>query len=144
MVGAESEVSSSTRRIVFESAWFLPASVRATSKALGLKTEASMRFERGADLSATARAMARATELLVAIGAGQPLGPAVDVYPRPFEARTVKLDPRRVSALLGMEVPEADAERIGFGRSSSAREATDTTASSVPSLRCANQRSSGR
>ncbi len=112
MGGAESEVSSSTRRIVFESAWFLPASVRATSKALGLKTEASMRFERGADLSATARAMARATELLVAIGAGQPLGPAVDVYPRPFEARTVTLDPRRVSALLGMEVPEADAERI--------------------------------
>lgn len=112
MGGAESEVSSPTRRIVFESAWFLPSSVRATSKALGLRTEASMRFERGADRSGAARAMARATELLVAIGAGQPVGSAIDIYPRPFEARTVTVDPRRVPALLGMDVPEAESARI--------------------------------
>ena len=50
MGGADSEVSVATRRIVFEAAWFKPQSVRATSRALGLRTEASMRFERGADL----------------------------------------------------------------------------------------------
>ncbi len=70
MGGADSEVHAGTRRIVFESAWFKPASVRATSKRLGLRTEASMRFERGADLTAPARALARACELLVEIGAG--------------------------------------------------------------------------
>src|SRR5690606_18364215 len=86
MGGADSEVSSSTRRIVFESAWFQPSSVRATSKALGLRTEASMRFERGADVTAAGRAMTRAVELLAAIGAGQAIGPVIDVYPRPFEA----------------------------------------------------------
>jgi phenylalanyl-tRNA synthetase beta chain len=112
MGGADSEVSSSTRRIVLESAWFLPSSVRATSKALGLRTEASMRFERGADRSGAARAMARATELLVAIGAGQPIGSFIDVYPRPSEPGTVALDSRRVPALLGMDVPEEEAIRI--------------------------------
>ena len=61
MGGAPTEVSSARRRIALESAWFLPASVRATSRKLGLKTEASARFERGADLSrAGARASARA------------------------------------------------------------------------------------
>jgi phenylalanyl-tRNA synthetase beta chain len=56
MGGADSEVSNGTKRIVFEAAWFNPESVRATSKQLGLKTEASTRFERGADLTAAARA----------------------------------------------------------------------------------------
>ena len=57
MGGASSEVSSSTNKIALESAWFLPASVRATSRKLGLKTEASARFERGADLTAPVRAL---------------------------------------------------------------------------------------
>ncbi len=112
MGGADSEVSGTTRRIVLEAAWFLPSSVRATARALGLRTEASMRFERGADRSAAAQAMARAADLLQATGAGQVIGPFIDVYPRPLEARTVALDPRRVPALLGMDVPEADAVRI--------------------------------
>ena len=55
MGGADSEVHDGTTRIVFESAWFKPASIRATSKRLGLRTEASMRFERGADLTAPAK-----------------------------------------------------------------------------------------
>jgi phenylalanyl-tRNA synthetase beta chain len=70
MGGADSEVASGTARIVFEAAWFLPMSVRATSKALGLRTEASIRFERGADLTAPPIATARAAELLDLIGAG--------------------------------------------------------------------------
>ncbi len=118
MGGAESEVSSSTRRIVFESAWFKPQSVRATSRALGLRTEASMRFERGADLTAPAVAMARACELLAQLGAGT-AGPLVDVYPARHQPATLFLAQPRVEGLLGMHVPDGEIERIldalGFG-----------------------------
>ncbi|MEO8678216.1 MAG: phenylalanine--tRNA ligase subunit beta, partial [Vicinamibacterales bacterium] len=110
--GADSEVSATTRRIVFEAAWFSPASVRATSKTLGLKTEASTRFERGGDLRAPARAMARACELLEAIGAGKATGLITDAYPVHHTSKDVVLERRRIAGLLGMEVPDADVTRI--------------------------------
>ncbi|MDO8681543.1 MAG: phenylalanine--tRNA ligase subunit beta [Acidobacteriota bacterium] len=110
--GADSEVSSSTKRIVFEAAWFKPSSVRATSKKLGLKTEASTRFERGMDQTAPARAMARACDLLEQINAGQSDGRTVDVYPQAHVPNQVKLERRRVPGLLGMDVPDAEVERI--------------------------------
>ncbi|MDH4063179.1 MAG: phenylalanine--tRNA ligase subunit beta [Acidobacteriota bacterium] len=112
MGGAESEVSSASRRIVFEAAWFNPRSVRATSRRLGLRTEASMRFERGADISAPVVAMARACELLREIGAGEPAGHFIDVYPRPYRATTLHLARPRVGGLLGMVVPDAEIVRI--------------------------------
>jgi phenylalanyl-tRNA synthetase beta chain len=112
MGGAESEVSSGTKRIVLESAWFKPRSIRATSKRLGLRTEASYRFERGADLSAPLSAMARALELLETTGAGRRAGPVVDCYPRPAEPREITLDSPSIKALLGMNVPDADVVRI--------------------------------
>src|SRR5438477_12462864 len=64
MGGAGSEVSSATRRVVFESAYFTPASVRRTSKRLNLKTEASARFERGADIGAPVFALQRLAALM--------------------------------------------------------------------------------
>ena len=70
MGGANSEITTATKRVVFEAAYFAPAQIRATSKALGIKTEASTRFERGMDRTAPPRAMARALELLEKIGAG--------------------------------------------------------------------------
>jgi phenylalanyl-tRNA synthetase beta chain len=119
MGGADSEVTGTTKRIVFEAAWFRPSSVRATSKKLGLKTEASMRFERGMDLTAPARAMARACQLLEQIGAGKATGSVTDVYPAPYQPRTLRLDRRRIAGLLGMEVPDDAVRRIltslGFG-----------------------------
>ncbi len=72
MGGALSEVSSRTRTIVLESACFEPKSVRSTSKRLGLKTEASARFERGTDIGAPVKGLERAIALLEQIGAGQP------------------------------------------------------------------------
>src|SRR5204863_9765812 len=69
MGGLHSEVSASTQSIVFESAYFKPASVRRTSKRLGLKTEASARFERGADINGALDAMQRAIGLLYFIKA---------------------------------------------------------------------------
>ena len=81
MGGATSEIGSGTKLMVLESAYFKPASVRRTSKRLGLKTEASTRFERGADVNAAPAAIARAAALLQQIGAAQPLGPTIDKYP---------------------------------------------------------------
>ena len=72
MGGAASEVSAATKVVAFESAYFKPASVRRTSKRLGLKTEASSRFERGADISIQVVAIQRAFALMEQIGAGTP------------------------------------------------------------------------
>ena len=119
MGGAESEVSSTTTQVVFESAWFSPQSVRATSRKLGLRTEASHRFERGADIDSAAVAMARALELTEAIGAGVRRGAIVDVYPTSRVAPELIIDAAGIHRLLGMQVPDAATERIleslGFG-----------------------------
>src|SRR5438445_597747 len=64
MGGLESEISLSTREILLESAWFNPISIRKTSKLLGMHTEASHRFERGADVNATVLALDRAAFLI--------------------------------------------------------------------------------
>jgi phenylalanyl-tRNA synthetase beta chain len=119
MGGADSEVSKQTRQIVFESAWFKPQSVRATSRRLGLRTEASYRFERGADLGATAEAMARAVFLLESTGAGRARGTMIDCYPVPYEERHLVVNEGSIRRILGMDVPDAETERIllslGFG-----------------------------
>jgi len=112
MGGADSEVTGTTRQIVFESAWFAPGSVRVTSKALGLRSEASIRFERGADLTAPSRGMARACELLEQIGAGKRISGVTDTYPAAHEPVTMTIDSRRIDGLLGMTVPAAAVTRI--------------------------------
>jgi phenylalanyl-tRNA synthetase beta chain len=112
MGGADSEVRQATTRIVFESAWFKPQSVRATARQLGLRTEASTRFERGADPTAQARAMARACALLEIIGAGTAAGTLVDAEPRPHQPRTLPLTHAHVEGLLGMPVPTLEVERL--------------------------------
>jgi phenylalanyl-tRNA synthetase beta chain len=112
MGGAASEVSSSTRAIVFESAYFKPASVRKTSKRLLLKTEASARFERGADINGALAAMQRAIALMEFIGAGKASGPIVDRYPAPRQPAMLHLRRARLASLLGASVPDADVARI--------------------------------
>ena len=112
MGGASSEITRATTRIVFEAAYFHPSQIRSTSNKLGLKTEASMRFERGMDRTAPPRAMARACELLEKIGAGKPSGEITDVYPAPYEPKTMRLERKRIPGLLGMEVPDTAVMRI--------------------------------
>jgi phenylalanyl-tRNA synthetase beta chain len=134
MGGASSEITNSTKRIVFEAAYFTPAQIRSTSKKLGLKTEASSRFERGADRTAPPRAMTRALELLEKIAGGKPEGNVTDVYPSPYQPRTMRLDRARISGLLGMDVPDHEVERIlkslGFEvKSASAKASTYAKAS---------------
>jgi phenylalanyl-tRNA synthetase beta chain len=119
MGGGLSEVGPTTRTIVLESACFNPKSVRLTSKRLGLKTEASSRFERGADIGAPVAGLERAVEMFEAIGAGRIRADVVDRYPSPVAPRTVTLRYARIQRVLGHEVPEADVQRIltglGFG-----------------------------
>lgn len=112
MGGASSEVSNGTTRVAFESAWFLPATVRATGRRLGLKTEASARFERGADINAPVAALRRALALLTDLGAGTLVGGISDVYPRAVEPRVLTLRRTRLTAVLGSALPDADVERL--------------------------------
>jgi phenylalanyl-tRNA synthetase beta chain len=112
MGGAQSEVSAATKAIVFESAYFKPASVRKTSKRLGLKTEASARFERGADINGAVTALQRAIGLMEFVGAGNASGPIVDRYPAVRQPLTLHLRRERLAALLGAAVPDADVARI--------------------------------
>jgi phenylalanyl-tRNA synthetase beta chain len=86
--------------------------VRATSRKLGLKTEASMRFERGADIAAPVVALGRALALLHEIGAGRATGGLTDVYPTPAGSIRIALRRQRVAHLLGQPVPDADIRRI--------------------------------
>ncbi len=112
MGGAAAEVSSSTRAIVFESAYFKPASVRRTSKRLGLKTEASARFERGADIGAPVTALQRAIALMEQIGAGKVSAPVVDRHSTLRAPVRLHLRRARLASLLGVAVPDGDVERI--------------------------------
>jgi len=80
MGGANTEVTEKTVNIIIESAYFKPESVRKTSKRLGLKTEASYRFERGTDIEALKEALDRAACLIQEIAGGR-IYEAIDVYP---------------------------------------------------------------
>lgn len=115
MGGGESEVWSGTRVIAIESAYFKPASVRRTSKRLGLKTEASARFERGANIDAPVVALRRVCALLEQVGAGRSRGAVIDCYPAPRAAGTVTLRHARIGHLLGRDVPEDTVARVFTG-----------------------------
>ena len=101
------------RRSSFESAYFKPASVRRTSKRLGLKTEASVAVRaRRRHQRAGGRARSGSSALMEQIGAGQVVGAIVDVLSRAARARAASSAARAAGALLGASVPDADVERI--------------------------------
>jgi phenylalanyl-tRNA synthetase beta chain len=139
MGGSSSEIGALSKLMVLESAYFKPASVRRTSKRLNLKTEASTRFARGADVNAAPVAIARAAALLQQIGAAQPLGPVIDKYPSPVPARILTLRASRIERVLGMSVPDAEVvarlEPLGFSVASTAHLPRAEWQVSVPSYR---------
>jgi phenylalanyl-tRNA synthetase beta chain len=112
MGGADSEIGASTRVIALESAYFAPRGVRRTSRRLGLKTEASARFERGADIDAPPVGIARAAAVFAKAGAARPLGPMVEAYPSPHQPATLTLRAARIGRVLGMEIPAPDVPRL--------------------------------
>ncbi len=115
MGGADSEIRSTSRNILLESAWFDPISIRRTSKSLGLRSEASMRFERGADLEMAETASQRCAELIQQLGGGEVLAGAVDVYPGRTEAPRIVLTRAEFLRVMGADVPDAEIEAILSG-----------------------------
>ncbi len=118
MGGHDSEISAQTTLIALESAYFHPASIRRTSKRLGLKTEASTRFERGGDINAPPAGIARAAALFERLGTGTPAGPLLDRYPVPRQPLRIRLRASRIARLLGQAIPPEDVPRylepLGF------------------------------
>ena len=112
MGGGDSEIRSSSRNILLESAWFDPISIRRTSKALGLRTEASVRFERGADMEMAETASRRCAELIQQLGGGEILMGVVDVYPGRAEAPVIELTRKEFLRVIGADVPDAEIEAI--------------------------------
>ena len=119
MGGANSEIVGDTAMVLFESANFNGASVRRTATALGMRTDASSRYEKGLDPMNTMKAVQRACELVELLGAGEVVDGVLDVIARDAAPVTVKLEPEKINALLGTDVSEAEMRRIllslGFG-----------------------------
>ncbi len=135
MGGADSEVTGSTRSIVLESAYFNPLSVRRTSRKLGLKTEASTRFERGTDRMLPGAALRRAVDLLERIGAARSRGTVIAGSTTNVPLRVVTLRRGRVSSLLGITVPDAEVLRILTSHGFDAAAAADGWSVTVPARR---------
>ena len=104
MGGANSEIVGDTGMVLFESANFNGPSVRRTATALGMRTDASARYEKGLDPQNTIKAVERACELIELLGAGEVVEGIIDVVPTEFKTTTVKLEPEKINALLGTDV----------------------------------------
>jgi phenylalanyl-tRNA synthetase beta chain len=112
MGGENSEVTSSTTKILIESAWFNPSSIRKTSKSLALQTDSSYRFERGIDPDLQLRAAWRAAELIAEISGGDIVKGFSDVHQVTSEPLKVALRPSRVNHLLGTNLEKGEIESI--------------------------------
>lgn len=102
MGGADSEVGEGTTEVLLEAAYFDPKRILRTARRLGLRTEASVRFERGADPEAVPSAASRAAALIAEIGGGTVAQGAIDVYPKPIKPKPIRLRVARANAVLGI------------------------------------------
>lgn len=111
MGGENSEIQPQTTDILLESAYFNPAVIRRTSKRLGMHTESSHRFERGADIDMVPLALDRAAALIVEVAGGSVLAGRIDAYPQKIEERRLTISDRRTREILGIDL---GLERIAF------------------------------
>ncbi|HZP35327.1 MAG TPA: phenylalanine--tRNA ligase subunit beta [Methylomirabilota bacterium] len=112
MGGADSEVTGATTRVLLEAAYWDPGSIRRTSRALGLSTDAAYRFERGGDIEAPPDVLGRAAQLMAELGGGAVAKGVIDVYPEPRPHRRVALRMSRVERVIGASPPREGAVRI--------------------------------
>ena len=112
MGGENTEVTDATVDVFIESAYFQPTSVRRTSTRLGLRSEASIRFEKGINMETVLTAAERAAQLMQLTGGGVVVGGAVDNYPTKHEAVTIELQLAKVNALLGTEISDEKIKEI--------------------------------
>ncbi|OUQ82331.1 phenylalanine--tRNA ligase subunit beta [Flavonifractor sp. An100] len=108
MGGLNSEIVSDTVDVVFESACFDGTCIRKGALALGMRTEASAKFEKGLDPLNTLPAVDRACELVELLGAGEVLPGTIDILNYVPQPRTITMDPDRINALLGTDIPAVD------------------------------------
>jgi phenylalanyl-tRNA synthetase beta chain len=112
MGGADTEIGFRTRNILLECGWFDPITVRRTSKALGLRSEASYRFERGADPETAELASRRAAELIQQLAGGEILSGVVDIYPNRASEKKIELSRKELLRVMGADVPDRDVEAV--------------------------------
>lgn len=137
MGGRHSELSDATTDLFLECAWFEPKATRRTRRGLGLFTEASQRFERGTDLWGVPDALRRCIGVILAVAGGKPDGDAIDLWPEPRNPPRVFLRGRRVSQILGVELPVHELERClgAIGATVVAKPAEERLAVEVPGWR---------
>lgn len=111
MGGKESEVKEGTTNILLESAFFLPRTIRRTSRAMGLTTESSYRFERGVDREGVVKALNMAASLISQIAGGRVTKGCIDIYPGPYKPLFIELRVERVNAVLGTGLKEREIKR---------------------------------
>jgi len=112
MGGFDTMITEKTKNILIESAWWDPVTVRQMSKRHGLHTDASHRFERGADFESTVPSTDRVAELILGSGGGTLIGDVIDVTARQLDLAPVELDLREVHRILGEELSTLEISRI--------------------------------
>jgi len=112
MGGANTEVSGSTTNIFLESAYFSPPSINRTSKKIKLRTESSVRFEKGVDLEMVEEALDRAAQMIADLSGGKVMPYKVDLKAKEKKPRTLELRQERLNKILGIMVPLREAARI--------------------------------
>ncbi len=134
MGGQNSEIKDNTADVLIESAYFSPTNIRRTSKTLGLRTDASYRFERGADIDINDWASARCAQLILETAGGQLAEGVVDAYPKPVEPKQITLRHHKVNELLGIELrPEEIEFYLGqLGLKTTGRKARPIGANAAP------------
>ena len=110
MGGQNTEINDRTTDVLIESAYFSPTNIRRTSKALGLRSESSYRFERGADVGICDWASQRAAQLILETAGGQLVEGVVDAYPKPVEPKQITLRHHKVTELLGIPLKPEECE----------------------------------
>ena len=112
MGGENSKITDSVKTVLFEAACFDGTNIRLSAKRLGLRTDASGKFEKGLDPNNAELAINRACQLIEELGCGEVVGGMVDVYPKKTEPKHIAFEPERINRLLGTEIPEADMLKI--------------------------------
>lgn len=110
MGGKESEINDATINILLESAYFEPSCVRRTSKTLGLSTESSYRFERGADIDGVPRALDKAAQMIQDLAGGNIANGIIDKYPKPRKPMAIKVKLSRAGKILGININKKEVE----------------------------------
>jgi phenylalanyl-tRNA synthetase beta chain len=126
MGGYDTMITEKTKNVLIESAWFDPATVRRMSKRHGLHTDASHRFERGADFESTVPSANRVAELILGSGGGTLIGDVIDVIAKRLDLAPVELELREVHRILGEKLRILEVSRIlkrlGFGMQAGSEE----------------------